>query len=119
MIARVVALLAWVACGDPSSSPLPTADTGAGPCDTGPQQSWETFGQGFVRSQCQGCHASTAVDRFGAPEEVTFDTEEQVLVFSERILARATGPDADMPPAGGPSEDDRIRLERWLTCDLR
>lgn len=96
------------------------ADDGLAPsaCDTGAQQSWETFGQGFVVSQCQGCHASVAPDRYGAPEEVVFDTEEDVITFAPRILARATGPDADMPPAGGPSEEDRVRLERWLRCDL-
>ncbi|MBX2800991.1 MAG: hypothetical protein KTR31_25150 [Myxococcales bacterium] len=81
-------------------------------------QSWETFGQGFLTSQCQGCHASAAVDRFGAPEDVAFDTEADALDWADRILARATGPDADMPPAGGPSEQDRERLRRWLLCDL-
>jgi len=103
-----------VAC-ETDADGLPRAP---GPCDTGVRQSWETFGQGFVVSQCQGCHASTAPDRYGAPEGVVFDTEEDVIVFSERILARATGPDADMPPGGGPIEEDRVRLERWLRCDL-
>lgn len=95
-------------------------DTGSAVrCDPAePRQSWETFGQGFVTSQCQGCHASSAPDRFGAPEAVVFDTEGDVIALSGRILARATGPEADMPPAGGPTEDDRIRLERWLRCDL-
>ncbi len=100
-------------CGDEGPE---IADTSS--CDSGVRQSWETFGQGFVVSQCQGCHASTAPDRFGAPEAVTFDTEEEVVQWADRILDRATGPDADMPPAGGPSPEDRIRLERWLLCDL-
>ena len=107
-------LLLVGACDEPPADVL----VEVGVCDTGPQQSWETFGQGFMRSQCQGCHASTAVDRFGAPENVVFDTEQDVATFAERILARAAGPDADMPPAGGPSKEDRVRLERWITCDL-
>ncbi|MEN0066956.1 MAG: hypothetical protein AAGA48_32795 [Myxococcota bacterium] len=90
----------------------------ASACDSGVRQTWETFGQGFMTSQCQGCHASTTPDRFGAPESVVFDTEEDVITFAERILDRATGPDADMPPAGGPTKDDRERLERWIRCDL-
>ena len=112
-------IVGWlVACT--GAEPTPTVDTATpGACDTAkPRLSWETFGQGFLRSQCQGCHASTAADRFGAPENVIFDTEEDAVEFADRILARAAGPDADMPPAGGPSPEDRVRLARWIECDL-
>lgn len=94
---------------------------GCGPgdgCDPDlPRQTWETFGQGFLTAQCQPCHASTAKNRFNAPEEVVFDTEEDAWRWADRILARATGDDPGMPPAGGPTPIDRERLVQWLTCE--
>lgn len=89
-----------------------------GDCDpTQPRQTWETFGRGFLVAQCQPCHASTTNDRFGAPEDVLFDTEEDAWEWADRILARATGDTPDMPPAGGPTPEDRLRLEQWLGCE--
>jgi uncharacterized membrane protein len=80
-----------------------------------PLVTWETFGEGFVTTYCQGCHASTAVDRRGAPDHIMFDTEEQTAELAEDIL-EATLTTATMPPAGGPTPDEIERLEIWLTC---
>ncbi len=83
-----------------------------------PIVTYETFGQGFVDTYCQGCHASTTPNRQGAPEILSFDTETDVLGHAASILD-ATVPlegDARMPPNGGPSDEDRERLEIWLTC---
>jgi len=77
---------------------------------------WNSFGQGFLFGNCNGCHAATAKNRHDAPESVTFDTVEEAWAWSSRILARATGDDPTMPPEGGVHEDDRIRLEWWLRC---
>lgn len=95
----------------------------SGFCADAPIVTWETFGAGFVRENCQTCHASTSLERHGAPEAVTFDTVDQVWAYRDRILARViealddgdtgTGP---MPPMGGTSDDDRYLLEVWLTC---
>ena len=77
---------------------------------------WNSWGQGFLVEACQGCHASTAVDRFGAPEDATFDTVDEAWAWADRILARAGSDPATMPPQGGVDEDDRQRLIWWLTC---
>ena len=90
----------------------PVGDSAAPACD--PQVTWETFGRGFLTQHCDACHAASAADRRGAPASVTFDTEAEVEAWADAILARAAGPDADMPPRGGVSEDDRVLLERWL-----
>ena len=107
-----------VACGG-ASDPIPeepdVVDTGDF-CEGVPTVSYNDFGDGFLTEFCQGCHASTAENRYGAPENVTFDTVEQAWAFSERILARAAGDDATMPPAGGVDSDDRTRLVWWLQC---
>ena len=109
MIARLVcvALLAS-ACG--------ADDEPTDACTDAPVVSYATFGAGFLDTQCQGCHASTAIDRHGAPDDVIFDTAADAERFGPRILARAGGTAPDMPPAGGASDDDRERLRLWVTC---
>lgn len=114
-------LLGLAACGDKDTDPaagsdtggLPVADTGM--CADAPVVTWENFGHGFVLERCQSCHASTADNRYGAPEGVTFDTKEETLAQSDRILARAVDAET-MPPSGGVDPDDLELLELWLTC---
>jgi len=87
-------------------------------CDGAPVTTWDNFGAGFLKENCQPCHASTVPeeDRQLAPTDVTFDTEDDVWSLAEAILLRATGEAPTMPPRGGVSDDDRYRLEVWLTC---
>ncbi|MDP2315712.1 MAG: hypothetical protein Q8P41_22635 [Pseudomonadota bacterium] len=87
-----------------------------GPCADAPVVTYETFGAGFLRENCQSCHAATSPDRKDAPEDVVFDTVDQVWAISDRILARAAIDEPTMPPLGGTTADDRARLEIWLTC---
>jgi hypothetical protein len=88
------------------------------PCDIAPVTTWDNFGQAFLASQCNGCHARTSPNRHGAPLAYTFDTESEVLQWRDVILGAATGDAPSMPPAGGVREEDRARLTVWLTCDL-
>lgn len=77
---------------------------------------FDTFADGFLRNWCRGCHSSAlqGPSRYGAPEGVDFNTHEDALLWRERILARATGEDATMPPVGGPNEEQRALLHEWL-----
>ncbi len=104
-------LIALAACdggeGDATPDPL---------CDGAPVTTWDNFAAGFVTQNCQGCHAASAPDRHDAPVDVTFDTEEEALRWADRVLATATGDEPSMPPRGGVSDDDRYRLEVWLSC---
>ena len=127
-------LLMVLGCGGKSSDPPPlpefdeatdSADTGADAdsgepeadfCDDAPNLSWNNFGQGFLTEACQGCHATAADNRYGAPDEVVFDTAEVTWAQADRILARATGDFPSMPPLGGTSATDRQKLEIWLRC---
>src|SRR4051794_35468264 len=102
-------LLLLAACA-PAEADLPVG------CVDAPVVTWDTFGEGFVLEQCQGCHASTTVDRYGAPGEVTFDTVDDVWARADDVLAVAAGADAAMPPSGPAPEDDRTLLTWWLTC---
>lgn len=101
-------LLACSGGGDP-------VDSGAY-CDDAPLVTWDSWGQGFLTEQCQPCHASTAPERNGAPEEVTFDTEDDVISWKELILATATGDSPTMPPALSVEDRDKELLEIWLRC---
>ena len=131
-VVLLMALPAMAGCGsegsDSAASATPSdtaedadtaADTGAdtaNPCADIPLLNYNNFGKGFMTENCQGCHASTTAERYGAPESVYFDTVDAVWTWSERILARAASADATMPPAGGVSKDDRTKLEWWLLC---
>jgi uncharacterized membrane protein len=114
---RLLAFALLVGCGseEPGTEPS-TAETAARLCEDAPVVTWDNFGAGFVTQSCQSCHASTTPDRHGAPEDVVFDTEEDVWAWSDRILVRSIGEEPTMPPQGGVSEDDRYLLEVWLTC---
>jgi uncharacterized membrane protein len=91
-----------------------TADSGA--CADAPVVTWETFGHGFVTENCQSCHASTTLDRHGAPESMVFDTVDDVWANADRVLVRAGAEPPTMPPEGGTTADDRELLQTWLTC---
>lgn len=106
---RWAALLLLVACAGDEAEPDPF-------CEDAPVVTWDSFGQDFLRQNCQSCHASTSPERNGAPEDVTFDTEEDAWTWADRILERSTPDPPTMPPRGGLEEDDQRRLEVWLRC---
>ncbi|MEQ1569956.1 MAG: hypothetical protein ABMA64_30260 [Myxococcota bacterium] len=116
----VPAAMAMAACGGADEQP----DTGAvddrpAICVDAPGVGWDNFGSGFVTQYCDACHAAGVADRHGAPAEVTFDDEDQVWAWADRIVVRSVGVEATMPPQGGVDEDERYLLEVWLTCDPR
>ncbi len=107
-----MSLLVWALGGCGGEEPEETAAA----CAAAPITTYANFGAGFLTESCQVCHASTAPDRHGAPESVTFDTEEEAWEHADRILAVATGEAPTMPPEGGVTDEDRERLEVWLRC---
>ena len=122
------ALVALAACGtdvrtggddDGSGSNVPE-QVDPNVCDTS-YLDYDNFGAPFVINWCRGCH-STAVPadmRQKAPIEVNLDNLDQVRAWGPRIVSRATGSTPSMPPAGGPSEQERALLAEWLTCGMR
>lgn len=79
---------------------------------------YENWGQGFITHNCLGCHHSSLKGdfRFGAPENLNFDTLELVREFIDQIYNEATGDNATMPPAGVTWWWDRASLAEWLTA---
>ena len=76
------------------------------------------FGKPFALDWCRGCHSSAVPVnmRQKAPAGVDFDTLADVQHWRERIAIRATGAMPTMPPAGGPSEEERVLLAEWIGC---
>lgn len=97
--------------GEPMSDPLEDID-----CDTAPVVNWANFGHAFMIQNCNGCHAATTPDRYGAPERATFDTAEEVWVQRSSVLYAAGGDDPRMPPSGGTTDVQRRKLAIWMEC---
>lgn len=107
---RLVSWLLLPACAGKGG-----ADSGSF-CAEAPVVTWESHGQALLTQWCQPCHGSGAANRHGAPEGVSFDTYEQALTWKERILAVTAADNPTMPPGIDLPEEDRYRLDVWLTC---
>ncbi len=96
-----------------TSDPVDTGNYSV--CDPTFPVSWSNFGEGFMATNCDGCHAASTRERNDAPESVTFDTEHQAMTRADDIL-RVVLDYKTMPPAGGIIEEDLILVEKWLGC---
>ena len=104
-------LLLAVACGNDRA----IDDTEV--CDSSPL-TYRNFGEPFLLDWCRGCHSSGLPDdmRQGAPLGVDFDDLDRVRAYGPMIVVRATTATANMPPASGPSIEERALLGEWLSC---
>jgi uncharacterized membrane protein len=119
---RRLALAALLAagCGD-------NTDVGGGgqpidpdACETS-YLDYTSFGEPFLLDWCNGCHSAglPANMRQMAPAGVNFDSIEGVRQFQDRIAARGAGATPTMPPAGGPSAEERALLAEWIACGAK
>ena len=85
-----------------------------------PALGYVNFGRGFLAEYCTGCHSSllTGEARYGAPEGVDFDTLDGAQTWLDRIVERAAGDDATMPPSGPAGAEDRAMLAEWAGCGM-
>jgi uncharacterized membrane protein len=98
-----------LSCGEPAG------DTA---CDAS-ALSYQTFGEPFLASWCRGCHSSEVPPemRQRAPLEVNFNSRAEVQAFIKRIGSLVAA--SAMPPAGGPSGQERALLAEWIECGAR
>ena len=87
-------------------------------CERMPPLTYENFGEPFMLDWCRGCHSAALADglRQGAPLEFNFEDVETIRELAPVISLKAVGPMPVMPPAAGPSADERALLEEWLAC---
>jgi hypothetical protein len=76
---------------------------------------WETWGDPFFTTWCNSCHASSTPNRFGAPEETTFDSIDEVADWNARIRVRVLDA-GNMPLGGGLSDAEESDLDAFLLC---
>lgn len=81
---------------------------------------YETEIAPFFETYCLRCHSVENVgdERNDAPDELNYDTQEDVVKWGELILEQL-GPDGEMPPS--PPVPDQIESDKiiaWLTCVL-
>jgi len=102
------------ACGtDSAARPEPPED----PCESSILR-YENFGELFMLDWCRGCHSAGLVDgmRQGAPLESNFEDVDAIRELASMITLKATGAQPTMPPAAGPSAEERALLKEWLAC---
>lgn len=107
----VLTLLALAGCGaDPADSgPVCVLDSGGG------HPTWSNFGEAFFLTYCDACHAAESPNRFGAPEAITFDTEDEV-VNQAASIRYAVIDEESMPLGGGLPPEDLAQLDNYLNC---
>lgn len=78
---------------------------------------YQTFGEAFLVSWCRGCHSRELPEdmRQMAPLDVNFNTLDDVRARSGRVGFLVSG-SRTMPPAGGPSMEERALMMEWLSC---
>jgi uncharacterized membrane protein len=78
---------------------------------------YDNFGSPFIVNWCRACHsADTPPDmRQQSPAGVDFDNLSEIRRWSFQIRITA-GQGSAMPPAGGPSAEERRMLVEWLGC---
>ena len=79
---------------------------------------YQNFGELFMLDWCRGCHSSALPEgqRQGAPIHLDFEDVDTIRELAPTIAAKATGAMPVMPPAAGPSADERALLAEWLAC---
>jgi len=82
---------------------------------------YDNFGAPFMLDWCRGCHSSTLSDgmRQMAPLDVNFDDLDLVRAHASKIALHATGDRPTMPPASGPSAEEREMLAEWIACGAK
>jgi hypothetical protein len=87
-------------------------------CPEGNAATYESFAGPFFLSWCTGCHSSSLdeAQRRGAPANINFDRLEDIKAHALRIFERAADDHLTMPPAGGPTKEQRKLLGDWLGC---
>ncbi len=117
-------VLALAGCG---TEPMPSDDAGddsmhpePDACDSS-YLSYDNFGAPFVINWCRGCHSSAVPVnmRQKAPVDANFDDLADIRTWADRMKSHATGAMPNMPPAGGPTAEERALLAEWLACGAK
>ncbi len=111
----MIAFAWFVSCAPPDESATdPPPEIVADACEDANYVAADSF----LLTWCTSCHSSQVVgdDRYGAPPGVNFDIPASLADWADAAADRTS--DGSMPPAGGPSDEERQALVDWVACDL-
>ncbi|MEO8877123.1 MAG: hypothetical protein ABI461_16135 [Polyangiaceae bacterium] len=78
---------------------------------------YDNFGKDFFGTWCQSCHAADVTDRNGAPDDIFFDTRDDIWRLRGQVFSQTADSNTSMPIGPhGPSNADRKKLADWLAC---
>lgn len=109
----------------PTAAPKTAGNPALPACPADNALTFRSFGAGFLRTWCTGCHSSSLAeaDRQDAPSDVNFETHALYLPHAQEVFARVVvegrAPPASaspMPPAGLVPDAELRRLAQWIAC---
>lgn len=113
LVSFALAACATEEAGTPTGSACPTTNP----------PTYASFGKTFTMNYCVSCHSKESERRNGAPDDVNFDSESDLVLHASAIdKLAANGPKAmnlEMPPSEvlkQPSPVDREKLGQMLAC---
>jgi hypothetical protein len=95
-----------------------TPEDTASACADAPVMGWADVGQPLLLEYCDTCHTATSPQRQGAPEDVVFDTYEQVEALRVSMLYVLQSDPPVMPPLLTVPDNDQELMISWLSCDV-
>lgn len=104
-------------CGGPEPT-KPTPLLQGKTCAANSTLTYENFGKAYFLTWCNGCHSSSLEnkDRADAPNNVNFDTLQDIRKHANRIYKRSVEGDNTMPPSIVLSHEQKKLLGEWLSC---
>ena len=84
-------------------------------CLEAEQVEWNYWAKGFFDTYCRSCHSSATLNRFGAPEQINFDSETEVLSQADEIYSSVVLRQT-MPKGGGLEHRHLESLTLYLQC---
>jgi uncharacterized membrane protein len=86
-------------------------------CPANNTVTYDNFAKDFFNTYCQSCHGAAVTDRNGAPDDVFFDTRDDIWEQREQVFAQAADSNSSMPIGPhGPTDAERQKLADWLAC---
>ena len=110
-IALVLSMIGCKGQEELSDRSCPASDSGQSAV------TYDNFGKDFFNTWCQSCHGASVIDRNGAPDDVFFDTRDDIWEQRVQVFAQTADSNESMPIGPhGPSDADRQTLADWLSC---
>ena len=86
-------------------------------CEDAAALEWNYWANGFFRTYCLSCHSAQSSERYGAPQGINFDKQEDVEMLAD-LIYESVIIEERMPEGGGVDPAELQRLEGYLRCWL-